>query len=121
MLIYGAFLIQVNANIWHSSSKSVIFSRLDYFLVSNSFLNQISKCSIQPGFMSDHSVISLELKLNKIERDKGYFKVNNSLVLQPEYQVKIRNAIKEPVDIKKNAKPNTLWEIIKGCIRNETI
>ena len=50
---------------WHSSSKPVIFSRLDYFLVSNSFLNQISKCKIQPGFMSDHSLISLELNLKK--------------------------------------------------------
>ena len=106
---------------WNSSSKSVIFSRLDYFLVSNSFLNQISKCRIQPGFISDNSVISLELNLNKIERGKGYFKINNSLVLQPEYQDKIRNAIKETVDINKNANPNTLWEIIKGGIRNETI
>ena len=106
---------------WHSTSKPVIFSRLDYFLVSNLFLNQISKCRIQPGFISDHSVISLELKLNKIERGKGYFKANNSLVLQPEYQDKIRNSIKETVDINKNANPNTLWEIIKGGICNETI
>ena len=52
---------------------------------------------------------------------KGYFKVNNSLVIQPEYQDKIRNAIKETVDINKNANPDTLWEIIKGGIRNETI
>ena len=66
-------------------------------------------------------MISLELNLNKIERGKGYFKVNNSLVLQPEYQDKIRNSIKETVDINKNANPNTLWEIIKGGIRNETI
>ena len=52
---------------------------------------------------------------------KGYFKVNNSLVIQPEYQDKMRNAIKETVDINKNANPDTLWEIIKGGIRNETI
>ena len=72
--------------------------------------------------MFDHSVISLELYLNKIERGKGYFKTNNSLVLQPEYQDKIQyNAIKETVDINKKANPNRLWEIIKGGIRNETI
>ena len=106
---------------WHSSSKPVIFSRLDYFLVSNSFLNQISKCKIQPGFMSDHSLVSLELNLKNIERGKGYFKINNSLVLQPEYQDKIRNVIRETAEVNKNANPNTLWEIIKGSIRNETI
>ena len=47
--------------------------------------------------------------------------INFEPILQPEYQDKIRNAIKETVDINKNANPNTLWEIIKGCIRNETI
>ena len=116
---------------WHSSSKPVIFSRLDYFLISHSFLNQISSCKIKPGFMSDHSMISmvlnlkflnyLLLNLNKIERGKGYFKINNSLILQPEYQEKIRNTINETAEINKNANPNTLWEIIKGSIRNESI
>ena len=106
---------------WHSSSKPVILSRLDYFLVSHSFLNQISSCKIKPGFMSDHSMISMVLNLNKIERGKGYFKINNSLILQPEYQEKIRNTINETAEINKNANPNTLWEIIKGSIRNESI
>ena len=98
--------------------KTRLFSCIKFIL------NQISKCRIQRGFISDHLVISLELNLNKIERGKGYFKVNNtnnSLVLQPEYQDKIRNAIKETVDINKNANPNTLWEIINGGTRNETI
>ena len=58
---------------WHSTSKPVIFSRLDYFLVSHSFINQISKCKTQPGLRSDHSLISIVLNLNKIERRKGYF------------------------------------------------
>ena len=40
-----------------------------------------------------------------------------SLVLQPEYQDKIRNAIKETVDLNKNANPNTLWE--KNKIKKE--
>ena len=71
--------------------------------------------------MSDHSLVSLVLNLSKLERGKGYVKVNNSLVLQPEYQDKIRNSIKESAEINKTANPNTLWEIIKGAIRNETI
>ena len=71
--------------------------------------------------MSDHSMISMVLNLNKIERGKGYFKINNSLILQPEYQEKIRNTINETAEINKNANPNTLWEIIKGSIRNESI
>ena len=106
---------------WHSSSKPVIFSRLDYFLVSDCFSNQVSNCKIKPGFMSDHSIISICLNLNTIERGKGYFKINNSLILQPEYQEMIRTVIGEVAETNKDANPNTLWEVIKGNIRNESI
>ena len=71
--------------------------------------------------MSDHSVISMVLTLNNIELGKGYFKINNSLILQTEYQDKIRKSISEIAEINKNANPNTLWEIIKGGIRDESI
>ena len=47
--------------------------------------------------------------------------MNNSVVLHTDYQTKIKNSIKETVDINKNSNPNTLWELIKGTIRNETI
>ena len=106
---------------WHSSSKPIIFSRLDYFLISDSFVNQVNNCKINPGFMSDHSIISMVLTLNNIERGKGYFKINNSLILQTEYQNKIKKSISEMAEINKNANPNTLWEIIKGGIRDESI
>ena len=33
----------------------------------------------------------------------------------------IKNSLKETVDINKDANPVTLWEVIKGNIRNETI
>ena len=57
--------------------------------------------------MSDHSIISMVLTLNNIERGKGYFKINNRLILQTK-------SISEMAEINKNANPNTLWEIIKG-------
>ena len=66
-------------------------------------------------------VTCFALNLNKTEREKGYFKINNSLILQPEYQNKIRDTYKETINTNKTANPNTLWEIIKGSIRNETI
>ena len=47
--------------------------------------------------------------------------MNNSVILEKDYQIKIKNSIKEIVDINKNSNPNTLWELIKGNIRNETI
>ena len=42
-------------------------------------------------------------------------------MLQTDYQNIIRNNIKDIVSINKESNPNTLWELIKGSIRNETI
>ena len=47
--------------------------------------------------------------------------MNNSIILDKEYQEKIKQSIQEIADINKDANPNTLWELIKGNIRNETI
>ena len=63
------------------------------------------------------------MNLNFIQHDKGpgYFKLNNSLLLDKEYQVIIKRSIQEIVSFNKEANPNILWEIIKGRIRDETI
>ena len=55
------------------------------------------------------------------QRGPGYFKLNNSVILEQAYQNKIKQSIHEIAEINKNANPNTLWQIIKGTIRNETI
>ena len=84
---------------WHSSSKPYIFSRLDYFLVSNSIVNSVCDCTIIPGFKSDHSIVTMNIHLTSEQRGPGYFKINNSLLLQDNYQEKIRNAIRETAEI----------------------
>ena len=54
-------------------------------------------------------------------RGPGYFKLNNSLLLNNDYQNIIRDSITNIVDINKDANDNTKWEIIKGTVRNESI
>ena len=54
-------------------------------------------------------------------RGPGYFKLNNSILLNNDYQNIIRNSIQNIVDINKDANDNTKWEIIKGTVRNESI
>ena len=106
---------------WHSNSKPPIFCRLDFFLISNHMVNFTSSCSIKSGYKSDHSIVTLTLSFNKSIRGPGYFKLNNSLLLQTDYQHIIKHSINETVLNNKDSNPNTLWEIIKGNIRNETI
>ena len=71
--------------------------------------------------MSDHAIISLDIIANKTVRGKGYFKMNNSLLLEKDHKDKIKTIIRDTAEINKTVNPNTLWEIIKGSKRNETI
>ena len=110
-----------NKYTWHSNTKPVIFSRLDYFLISNNLVNFVNKTDIKSGYNTDHSIITLNVDFVKIDKGPGVFKINNSVLLQNEYQNIIKNSIKDIVDINKDCNPNTLWELIKGSCRNETI
>lgn len=63
----------------------------------------------------------LELDFQTFVRGPGYFKLNSSLILDSDYQNIIKKSILEIANINKTANPNTLWELIKGTVRNETI
>ena len=106
---------------WHSNHKPPIFCRLDYFLISSNIVNSISVYKITTGIRSDHSIVYLNINVDNQPRGPGYFKLNNSVLLDIEYQEKIKLSIQEIANINSEANPNTLWEIIKGTIRNETI
>lgn len=106
---------------WHSNHNPPIFCRLDYFLVTTDLLNSIHKCKINSGFKSDHSIVILEYTHTTEKRGPGYFKLNNSILFDTQLKQKIKNSIKETIEINREANPNTLWEVIKGNVRNETI
>ena len=106
---------------WHSSHTPPIFCRLDYFLISNNLTNS-NKCSnIKAGYKTDHSLVSLIIDFHKVPRGPGYFKFNNSLLIDNEYKNIVKRSIAETVQINSEANPNILWEVIKGNIRNEII
>ena len=106
---------------WHSNNKPAIFSRLDFFLLSKNIVNCTFKSNIKNGYKTDHSLITVSLNFDKTTRGPGYFKLNNSLILDVDYQNIVKSSILETVAINHEANPNILWEIIKGNIRNETI
>ena len=83
--------------------------------------NSVVSCIHKVSFKSDHSVVMLKIDLKQEVMDPGYFKMNNSLLLDEDYKVKIKRSINEITTINKEANLNTLWELIKGTIRNETI
>ena len=106
---------------WHSHHKPPIFCRLDYFLISENLRNSVVSCKHNIGYKSDHSKVSLNIDLINLTRGPGYFKLNNSLLLDKDYQETVKKSIAEIAEINKEANPNTKWELVKGTIRNETI
>ena len=106
---------------WHSNHKPPIFCRLDYFLISNNLINSTKHSSIKPGYKTDHSLITVSIDFHNVPRGPGYFKFNNSLLIDNDYKNIIKRSISETARINSDANPNVLWEVIKGNIRNETI
>jgi len=74
-----------------------------------------------PGYKSDHSLVKLKLDLSTLPRGPGSFKMNNSHLYEDDFKNNIKNAILELVRNNSDSNPNTLWELIKGTIRNESI
>ena len=106
---------------WHSNKKPVTFCRLDYFLISGHLINYTRQANIQNSIRSDHSIALITIEINDITRGKGIFKMNNSLLLNEEFNIKIKESISNIKLNNSDASHQTLWELIKGTIRNETI
>lgn len=69
-------------------------ARLDYFLVSNELMSRIENCSIKPGYRTDHSMITLDIKLNDFIKGKGFWKFNNSVLKEQDYITVVKETIK---------------------------
>ena len=72
--------------------------RLDFFLVSESLINYTREESISHGYRSDHSLISLSLVFNEMQRCKTFWKFNNSLLRNSQYSNEVKQVI---LDVKK--------------------
>ena len=80
-----------------AKKKPIKQARLDYFLISNQMSNIIKSCNIKAGYRYDHSIIELEIILNKFIRGKGLWKFNNSLLKDKEYLTLVNKIIEEEV------------------------
>ena len=67
--------------------------RLDFMLVSESLLNFTRDEDVVPGFRSDHSATTLSLNFHKIQKNKTFWKFNNSLLKNKDYVNEIKNVI----------------------------
>ena len=101
-----------------------IHCRLDFFLVSQSSICNITQADIIPGFKTDHSMITLSLSLHSNPRGKGFWKLNTSFLSDARYLEEIRTTIQETVTEYENdvsLNPALLWEMVKLKVREKSI
>jgi len=71
-------------------------ARLNFFLISEFFLNFSCEEKILPGYRTDHSLIELSLDFNEKEAKGGTFwKFNNTLLYNVDYVKEVKNLFKE--------------------------
>jgi exonuclease III len=108
---------------WKRTSPILQQSRIDYFLISETMEYCVNYSNIELSFMSDHSVISLDISSNpEAKRGPGYWKINNELLNNEFYCAMIEDILKkQDEDLDTNIDDSTKWDVIKMILRRETI
>lgn len=96
-------------------------NRIDYVLISQSLFQFIVKNDIIPGFRSDHQFLVVGLSLFQTDRGKGFWKMNCTIIKNPEFIQKVSLMITEECAQEYESAAHR-WEIIKfrtRCIAQE--
>ena len=79
---------------WHTKSRDKQ-SRLDFFLVSEHLVSYILDSNIEPGYRTDHSIVSICFDTKMQKKGKGLWKLNVSLLRNSDYTQMVRNTISD--------------------------
>ena len=94
--------------------------RLDYIFISSDIFHFVSNVKHIHIASSDHKMVSIVFQKDEEERGKGYWKINNALLQDPNYlefmNNKIDNFLSIPYD---NSTQH--FELLKAMVKSETI
>ena len=99
-----------------------VLSRIDHWLISSHLINYMNSANALPGIKSDHSIISLHICSSSVNRGRGFWKFNTSLLKDLEYINKVNDIIQNLKDETSYMTDKQLrWDFIKSEIRGYTI
>ena len=101
---------------WRRGKPKLVMSRLDMWLVSKGIANKTTKCTINPGYRSDHSIITLDWQLDENKRGPGVWRFNTSLLQDAVYEKEIVNIIQQGKYKYSTCNAADQWEMIKHDI-----
>ena len=71
--------------------------RLDFFLITEALMSYVCDANIQIKYKTDHSAISLNIRLSSINAGRGFWKFNNSLLNNNDYVYGVKQVINENI------------------------
>ena len=104
--------------------KPEIHCRLDFFLVSQSLMCNVTHTDISAGFKTDHSMVTIQIALHTNPKGPGFWKLNTSFLSETEYINQIRatiEGVKDEYQNDKSVNASLLWEMIKLKVREQTL
>ena len=105
--------------------KPEIHCRLDFFLVSQSLMCNVTHTDISAGFKTDHSMVTIQVALHTNPRRPGFWKLNASFSSETEYTNQIKTTIecvKEEYQNDESVNASRLlWEMIKLKVREQSL
>ena len=106
---------------WHSKHLKV-YSRLDYFFISEHFLNRIQSCNKHTAILTDHDLVKLTLQCSLPGKGRGYWKFNTSLLKDKTYIAQVKETVTATTTAFDHLQnKGLLWDFIKMKIRGMTI
>lgn len=97
-------------------------SRIDFFLISFSLIAKAIQVTIAERFRSDHHLIILKLNFVDIDRGKGYWKFNQSLLEDSNFIIKTKQFISDFFLFNTDsANPHIVWDAFKCAFRGHAI
>ncbi len=105
----------------HFNKQHKTRTRLDFFIIDDNLVNfPVCETDISHGFNSDHSYVSLNLQGSPVSHGKGYWKLNNSHLLNEDFISNVREIIQETTSSSYDSYGG-LWDVIKMKIKDFAI
>ena len=97
----------------HMSRDYRTWSRIDYFLVSNSLEPMCDCTGITPSVNTDHSLISLEFNCSENKRGPGIWKFNNKVLEDKRFIDELNNMLEQYNNMYQHLEHTDFWELMK--------
>ena len=102
-------------------SYPVKASRIDFALISGGLDQKIEMIQYLPGTMTDHRALYVVVDCTAVQRGKGFWKLNTSLLRDQNYIECINKPIDKVLSESIETAPKVIWERLKREIKVTTL